>query len=109
LQDKYRAQGLVVLGITNDVEADLPRVREFVKEKNGTHTILWDDSDGPDGAFGRYDISPIPVTYVIDRKGRVVRWPPAEGEMIGDAYHQGFRAGTEREIDALVAKVLAEK
>ena len=98
----------MVLNVTSDAEEDLPRVREFVKEKSAAQTILWDDG-GEASAGARYDISAIPVTLVIDRTGKVVRWPAPEGEMIGEDRHVGFRAGDQRQLDALVASVLAEK
>ena len=112
LAEKYKDQGLVVLGITADPEEQLDRVRSHVAKKDAKHVILWDRNvwdDDEDSASDAYDVSGIPATFIIDRKGGIVRWPGEEGDPIGENAHIGFARGDEKLLEKLVKTALAEK
>lgn len=67
MQDKYRNQGLVIVGISLDSKG--PEVVKAFMEKHGiNYTIVMGD-DSVDAAFG--GIEAIPTTFVIGRDGRV--------------------------------------
>lgn len=64
---KYRARGLVVVGIdANDFAGD---ARKFVREHGVTYPVV---HDGPGATLGDYDVEGFPETYFVDRRGRLV-------------------------------------
>ena len=73
LYEKYKEQGLIVLGI-ND-EKDHSEVREYV-ENNINYPILID----ADNQFDEYMIQGIPCTYYIDKEGRIRKREVGFGE-----------------------------
>ena len=77
LQNKYRDQGLEIVGISIDPIAPrgnpggAPAVAPFMKDNGINYTILM--VNNPTALKG-FDVSQgIPTTYVLDRSGRVVR------------------------------------
>jgi len=77
LQNKYRDQGLEIVGVSIDPIAPrgnpggAPAVAPFMKNNGINYTILM--VNNPTALKG-YDVSQgIPTTYVLDRAGRVVR------------------------------------
>jgi len=67
LQNKYRDQGLVFVGLSLD-EAGVDVVRKFVKARKINYLVGMADSD-VQSAFGGFEV--IPTTFVIDREGRI--------------------------------------
>jgi cytochrome c biogenesis protein CcmG, thiol:disulfide interchange protein DsbE len=68
LSRRDKGRGLVVLGVdTTDVQSD---ARRFVRAHELTYPIVA-DLDGTQAASA-YGVSDLPVTYVIDRDGRIV-------------------------------------
>ncbi len=68
----YGSQGVVVLGIdTNDASND---ARQFIS----THGVTYPTVGGGGGLTGKYGVPGLPVTYVLNREGRVVG-----GEILG--------------------------
>ncbi|MEK6284880.1 MAG: TlpA disulfide reductase family protein [Acidobacteriota bacterium] len=77
LQNKYRDQGLEIVGVSIDPlsprgnPAGAPAVAPFMKAYGINYTILMVRTQA---AFRGYDISQgIPTTYVLDRTGKVVK------------------------------------
>ncbi len=77
LQNKYRDQGLEIVGVSIDPIAPrgnpggAPAVAPFMKDNGINYTILMVNKPA---ALRGYDVSQgIPTTYVLDRSGRVVR------------------------------------
>lgn len=69
LHENYASRGLVVIGIALDREgAEI--VEPFVRKYEVSYTVLLGSMDTAE-AFG--GISSIPTTFIIDRKGRLVR------------------------------------
>ena len=63
---EYRSRGVVVLGIdTNDAAGD---ARRFL----AAHGVTYPTVGGGGGLTGKYGVSGLPVTYVLNRQGRVV-------------------------------------
>lgn len=68
LQAKYQKQGLVVIGISLD-EGGVETVKPFVKKAGLNYAVTLADNKVQQ-AFGGVDA--IPLTFVIDRQGRIV-------------------------------------
>jgi cytochrome c biogenesis protein CcmG/thiol:disulfide interchange protein DsbE len=79
LHERYREQGLRVVGVTVDTRGAASAVRDFVDEFGVTYTILED----PDMiSMDRYAVIGLPATFLVDREGvirHVVTGPVAEG------------------------------
>ncbi len=86
LSQRYAAQGLTVLGVTDDA----PSVARQVGESMHIQYTLATDP----GAMGRYRVESLPTLLVIDRAGHV------RDVTVG--------AGGVRELEALVRRLLAE-
>jgi hypothetical protein len=89
LHQKYRDQGLVVLGMNN--EEDHAKIREFAQGRM-SYPILLDATQ----QFRDYGIRAIPTAVYIDKKGKV---------RYGDI---GFRPGGEQEMERKVQELLAD-
>lgn len=68
LQAKYRNQDLVVIGISLD-DGGVDTVKPFVKKMRFNYPVALAD-DKVQRAFGGIDA--LPLTFVIDRQGRIV-------------------------------------
>ena len=65
--ERYRAQGLVVLGIdVNDFRAD---ARSFVKRFGLTYPVVY---DGKGSTVGTWGVRAFPETFFVDRSGKLV-------------------------------------
>ncbi len=66
LWQQYKDAGLVVLGVSNDDAGKRKRVETFIDRVNLSFPILLD----PDSTVSNlYDVSAIPVSYLISREG----------------------------------------
>ena len=87
----YRGKGVVVLGVdSNDLSGD---ARRFLSAHRITYPVVSD----PNGlvAANRYGIAALPVTYVIDSRGRVVGGEvlgPISEKAYADTFHRNFEA-----------------
>jgi thiol-disulfide isomerase/thioredoxin len=67
LQDKYRAEGLVIIGISLDRQG--PRVvKKFIADQHVNYRMVMADDD-VQAAFG--EMEGIPTTFIIDRAGLI--------------------------------------
>ncbi|MBI5967291.1 MAG: TlpA family protein disulfide reductase [Deltaproteobacteria bacterium] len=75
LHNKYKRDGLVVIGIALD-QGGPEKVRKFVEE-NGVEYIILMGDEAIVEAFGKIPglgpIQGIPTTFIIDRKGQICR------------------------------------
>lgn len=88
LQDKYKKQGLVVVGISLD-QGGIKPVDQFIKQFEINYPVVM----GSDEVAERYGATDaIPTTFIIDRKGNIV------------AKHIGYTDTTtfEKEISGLL-------
>ena len=70
----YKGKGLVVLGVNN---ADDRKIAlDYLKENQVTFPNVLDSSEAANRAMMQYEtlggMSAVPMTYVIDREGKVV-------------------------------------
>ena len=89
LYTKYKNQGLVVIGM--NTETDYMKVKRFA-EPLISYTVLLDGGTQAQA----YDISGIPTTYYIDRKG-IIRYRSV-----------GFAPGDEASIEKKIKELLAD-
>ncbi len=68
LQKKYARDGLVVIGVSMDDDGPTP-LKAFVKQFEINYPVLMGD-DRVSEDFG--GIQALPITFIIDRKGRLV-------------------------------------
>jgi cytochrome c biogenesis protein CcmG/thiol:disulfide interchange protein DsbE len=81
----YRSRGVVVLGIdTNDASSD---ARAFVS----AHGLTYPTVTGGGRLTGKYGIAGLPVTYVLNRQGRLVG-----GQIAGPVSEQLHSADLDR-------------
>jgi cytochrome c biogenesis protein CcmG/thiol:disulfide interchange protein DsbE len=89
MQNKYREQGLVVIGVNMDANAS--EADSFLKDFPVGFRIVRDE----DGNLARhYDVIAMPSSYVIDRNGKIAE------------RHLGFKTGRMPEYEATLQEVL---
>lgn len=88
-QDKYRSRGLAVVGVSMDDDG-WKAVKPFVAEKGLNYPVVI----GSDSLAKSYGLTAMPMTFLIDRKGRIA----ATSVGIVD------RTACEREIMQLLAE-----
>lgn len=71
LQDRYRSEGLQIVGLNVGGPNDWPRVPEFVRELKIQYTLAIPDTDLT--GFLLSDDQQIPQTFVFDRQGRLTK------------------------------------
>ena len=89
MQEKYRDQGLVIIGVNEDAsEADLV---EFLKDYPAHFKTVRD----AEGSLARkFDVVAMPSSYILDRGGNVV------------ARHFGFKVRSMDDYEAAIRNVL---
>jgi peroxiredoxin len=91
--ERYAAQGVTVVGISEDGPRNYAKVRPFASRYLLTYPLVLDE----DGSLqGRYQVRSLPTTFVIDRAGRIA-WT-----------HQGYQPGLAEMIDEALARALAD-
>ena len=84
----YRSQGVVVLGIdTNDASND---AKQFIAAHGVTYPTVGDGGR----LSGKYALSNLPTTYVVNRQGRIVG-----GQILGAVSDQPFSHDLSRYLD----------
>ncbi len=93
LQEKYRDDGLKILGLSID-KGGLPAVKKFVQaRRNINYTIVPQGQDAA-RAFGR--IAKIPTSILLDKQGRELkRWVG----LVGEAELESWVVGALRETE----------
>lgn len=95
LWQRYRARGLVVVGIAADRGSD--RVARFTGEAGVSFPVLLD----PDGAVrNRYEVTVLPMSYLVGRDGRL------SGRVTGS--REWNSPGGRQVIESLLVPVAAE-
>ena len=91
LSEKYKDDGLVVIGI-DPFDKKKDELRAFLAKKGVAYKILLSDATIPKG----YHVSGYPTMYLLDREGKVI------------LYQVGFGAGGEDYLESMVKKALFE-
>ena len=91
MHEKYRDDGLVIIGVNMDQVAD--EARSFLDEFPVQFDIVYDR----DGAIAKaFDVIAMPSSYVFDREGNQV------------ARHLGFKVRQRDDYEALLVETLAK-
>ncbi len=69
LRDRFSDQGVVVLGLTPEDNAELAAVRDYL---NKVPQLNWPIGYGADPMFAKLDVREIPTLIVLDRHGTIV-------------------------------------
>lgn len=81
--EKYRDEGVVILGIC--VDTDIDRVRNFAVARKVSFTILCDGRGWKGPAVKKYDVRKLPFTFLIDGSGYI-----RSTGMLGDSIDKGI-------------------
>lgn len=91
LQQRYRDQGLVVVGVNLDKSRELSD--RFLHDVPAAFTVAYD----PDGrAASAYHVKGMPSSYLIDRQGRI------------HSSHIGFRDDNTAPMEAAITSLLQQ-
>jgi peroxiredoxin len=93
LQQKYKSQGLVILGVTDRLGQDgVEKWREMAREKAINYATLIDEKGT---IAAQYNVSGYPHKFIIDRNGRLVY------------DKRGYLRGDEAELERELLKALS--
>ena len=91
MYDEYTDDGLVILGVNTDVDAD--EAQQFLEEIPAKFEIVYD----PEGDLAReFGVVAMPSTYVFGRDGEL------------DTRHLGFLRSRRDEYEAVIQRLIAE-
>lgn len=70
---KYKDRNIIFLSIASDTEADLPKAKAIIKEKQMNWVNLWQDQKIKDESITtKFDIRAYPTTLIIDPMGKII-------------------------------------
>lgn len=81
LHEKYREQGLRVVGVSVDVGGSEDAIRDFMRDFRMSYDV-WRDPD--ERVSARFLVVGVPATFVIDREG-ILQWRKTGPIQPGDA------------------------
>ena len=91
MYDEYTDDGLVILGVNTDVDAD--EAQQFLEEIPAKFEIVYD----PEGELAReFGVVAMPSNYVFGRDGEL------------DMRHLGFLRSRRDEYEAVIQRLIAE-
>jgi hypothetical protein len=85
LHEKYKDQGLVVIGV-NPIDNNDQDFADFLKKRNVTYTIVFADKMLPE----TYHVSGYPTFYLVDKNGMIVHCSA------------GYGPGKEEHLESLI-------
>jgi peroxiredoxin len=92
IQQKYRAQGLQIIGVNLDDDKKL--ADKFLKETPAKFALKFD----PTGTLARkFDVQAMPSSYLLDASGNVI------------AKHFGFKLADTQDYEAQIKAALASR
>ena len=94
LQEKYREQGLTVLGINLDTERSRSKVRSYIRSKGYGFTVALDPSQE---SYRRLNGTAMPYTILVDSTGKIVY------------RHSGYLPGDEKILETEIQSVLTSQ
>ena len=70
LHQKYRGQGLQVVGI--NIEGKTQGVLDYLDQSGYNFLVLFDSGNWKSGVAQKFQVSSIPRTFLIDKNGSIV-------------------------------------
>ena len=92
LQEKYRDQGLTILGINLDTERSQSKVRSYIRSKGYGFTVALDPSQK---SYRRLNGTAMPFTLLVNSTGKIVY------------RHSGYVPGDEKIFDTEIQSILS--
>jgi thiol-disulfide isomerase/thioredoxin len=86
LHEKYKDQGLIVIGV-NPYDTNDEAFSAFLKKRNVSYTVVFSDKELPKA----YQVSGYPTLYLIDKNGMIVHGST------------GYGPGTEGKLESLIS------
>jgi thiol-disulfide isomerase/thioredoxin len=86
--DRYRAQGVVFLGLTSEGRNKLDEIRGFIRDAG----IRWPTAYGADATISSFGVRFLPTVIVIGRDGRVF-WNSELGGTLDEAIRGALAQG----------------
>lgn len=90
MHEKYKDQGLVIIGIDPLDDPVKDEMADFIKKRSVGYTVVFSDRELPQ----RYRVTGYPTLFFINREGKIVK------------YHEGFSASMEEEVEKQIQKML---
>lgn len=89
LHEKYKDQGLAVIGI-DPFDKEAEDLQTFLSKRGVTYTVLLSDNDFPKN----YNVSGYPTMYLLDKKGKIV------------LSQTGYGTGSEKKFEVVIEELL---
>ncbi len=90
MHEKYKEQGVVVIGIDPYDDPVKANMADFIKKRSVGYTVVFSNRELPQ----KYRVTGYPTLFFINREGKIVK------------YHEGFSASMEEEIEKQIQKML---
>ena len=90
MHEKYKDQGLVIIGIDpydDPIKADMA---DFVAKRSVGYTVVFSDRELPQ----KYRVTGYPTLFFVNRNGKI------------EKVHEGFSASMEEEVEKQIQKML---
>jgi hypothetical protein len=98
MQREHESRGLTIVGVTSHDTAE--DIRSFQEDNRQDYTVVMSGEDAPD----KFGTGPgRPVTYIIDREGRIRQ------TIFGGSDHAGFEAAVRPVLDEEAAPATAAR
>jgi thiol-disulfide isomerase/thioredoxin len=94
LQEKYRDQGLTVLGINLDTERSRSKVRSYIRSKGYGFTVALDPSQE---SYRRLNGTAMPFTLLVNSTGKIVY------------RHSGYMPGDEKILESEIQSIITSQ
>ena len=90
MHEKYKDQGVVIIGIDPIDDPVKDEMADFIKKRSVGYTVVFSDRELPQ----KYRVTGYPTLFFINREGKIVK------------YHEGFSASMEEEVEKQIQKML---
>ena len=90
MHEKYKDQGVVIIGIDPIDDPVKDDMADFIKKRSVGYTVVFSDRELPQ----KYRVTGYPTLFFINREGKIVK------------YHEGFSASMEEKVEKQIQKML---
>ena len=90
MYEKYKDQGVVIIGIDPIDDPVKDDMADFIKKRSVGYTVVFSDRELPQ----KYRVTGYPTLFFINREGKIVK------------YHEGFSASMEEKVEKQIQKML---
>lgn len=90
LHEKYKDQGVVIIGIDPYDDPIKNEMADFIEKRSVGYTVVFSDRELPQ----KYRVSGYPTLFFVNEKGKIVK------------VHEGFSTSMEQELEEQIQKML---